>query len=118
MAKSNGKLSMEEFTKLVILRKREKGQQGIIASKSGYFGAFTDYFGEVPYTYTPRKGKVAGYYSGWLIKAIELGKFEGHPTKYGSYAIFLKGEMPRRENPVAAKNKADILRFVAKAAKA
>lgn len=116
-AKSNGKLSREEFTKLAIARMRDDGQAGILARKSGYFGGFTDYFGEEPYTYTPRKGNVAGHYSGWLIEAIKLGKFEGHPTGSGTYAIFLKGEMPKRENPIAVANKAKLLKLVTKAAK-
>lgn len=113
MAKSNGKLSREEFTELAIRTMRDKDQKGILASKSGYFGAFEEMYGVAPYTYSKKTKK----YSGWLVDAIAQGKFEGHPVGGGTYVIFHVGDMPKRENPVSVANKGKLLKLAHKLAK-
>jgi len=115
MAK-NGKLSMEEFTRIAIVGKRKGDHKGILTrtSASGYFGGFVTYFGVEPYKYDSKSKK----YTGWLPEAVAKGKFEGHPVGSGTWVVYLKGEGPKSEPSKAAKKEADsLLKLVAKAAK-
>lgn len=113
-----GKLSREEFTELAIDTMHDEKQKGILASKSGYFGEFEALYGEPPYTYTPKTKRTPGHYSGWLVDAIAAGKFEGHPVGSGTYAIFHKGDMPKKQNPVSKANQLKLHKLVQKALKA
>lgn len=125
MAKTNGKLSMEEFTKIAVLhgqsvnaaKAKAEGKEpklGIFGN-AGYFKGFLAYYGEAPYKYDKRTKK----YTGYLPEACAKGKFDGHPVGSGTWIIYLKGQAPVGKASKAVEDEANaILKLVAKAAKA
>lgn len=80
MSKSNGKLTVEEFTKRAIEKLRKPPYKGIHTVISGFNGAFREYFGADPVAAT---------------KALaEKGVIVSHPARHGAM-LYLPGEAPK-----------------------